>query len=419
MGSERAGAGAGPSAGSPERDFRATRAHEGAVRAAGEAATERAGPGYARRRPLAPIVGLTLVTGVVQVVGCTFAGRWQPLARPLDVWAYLLLLAGPLALLAVRRHPLPVLLVAVAATLGYFGAGYPGGPAIVAAIVALVATVLRGPRLAAWLVALAAVGGYLLFQALTGGLPGPGIGGVVGWTLVVLVGAEGARFRRERAAEQRRRAEEYGLRCASEERLRIARELHDVLGHHISLINVQAGVALHLMEHGGDPEQARSALAAIKESSKEVLREMRSTLGVMRGADEGAPRGPVPGLAAVPDLVERIAAAGLPVRLDAADDLGDVGEHAGLAAYRIVQEALTNVRRHAPGAAAVVTLRRSGAALVVTVADDGPGPGTSDGSGRGIAGMTERAAALGGTLEAGPGEAGGFRVHARLPVERS
>ena len=375
--------------------------------------------GRPRRRRRAPIVGIALVAGLVQIVGCTFAGQWQPLARPLDVWGYLLLLAGPVALLAVRRYPLPVLLVAAAASFGYFAAGYPGGPAIVAAIIALVATVLSGQRLAAWVVAVVAVGGSLLLQALTGGVPGPGIGAAVGWTLVILVGSEGARFRRERMAEQRRRAEEYGLRCASEERLRIARELHDVLGHHISLINVQAGVALHLMENGGDPEQARGALAAIKVSSKEVLREMRSTLGVMRDADEGAPRGPVPGLAAVPELVGRIAEAGLPVRLDAADDLGDVGEHAGLAAYRIVQEALTNVRRHAPGAAAVVTLRRDGDDLLVTIVDDGPGRAPSDGSGRGIAGMTERAAALGGTLVAGPGENGGFRVHAVLPVVAS
>lgn len=367
-------------------------------------------------RTIVPVVA----TGAVQVGACTVAGHWQPDARPLDVWAYLLLVAGPLALLRVRRRPVEVLVVTVLASLAYFGLGYPGGPAILATIVALVAAVVAGKRVAAWLIGVVGVGGYLLGHALSGSpVPGPGIGALVGWTLVVLVGSEGLRVRRERIAEERRRAEEYGLRCATEERLRIARELHDVLGHHISLINVQAGVALHLMDDGGDPTQARDALTAIKRSSKEVLREMRTTLGVLRGADEAAPRGPVPGLAAVPDLVGRVCEAGLDVRLVDDGPLGDVGEHAGLAAYRIVQEALTNVRRHAPGAAAVVTLRREDSDLHVTVADDGPGTTASDGSGRGIAGMSERATALGGTLSAGPADGGGFLVEAGLPVGAS
>ncbi|GAA4868467.1 sensor histidine kinase [Pseudonocardia benzenivorans] len=361
-----------------------------------------------------------VVTLVVQVGVCSAAARWQPDARPLDVWAYLLLVAGPLALLAVRRAPVAVLVGTTAASLLYFGLGYPGGPAVLATIVALVATVVAGRRLVAWLVGFVGVGGYLLTHALGGSpVPGPAIGALVGWMLVVLVGSEGVRVRRERVAEERRRAAEYGLRCATEERLRIARELHDVLGHHISLINVQAGVALHLMDSGGDPAQTRDALTAIKRSSKEVLREMRTTLGVLRGADEAAPRGPVPGLGAVPDLVGRVCEAGLDVRLVDDGPLGEVDEQAGLAAYRIVQEALTNVRRHAPGAAAVVAIRRDGPDLRVVVTDDGPGAAPSDGSGRGIAGMTERATALGGALTAGPAGGGGFRVEARLPVGAS
>lgn len=376
----------------------------------------RAGPAGRWLKVVVPAV----VVAVVQVGACTVAGRWQPDARPLDVWAYLLLVAGPAALLVVRRHPVPVLVATVAASFAYFTLGYPGGPAVLAAIVALVATVVAGQRLAAWLVGVVGIGGYLLGHALAGNaIAGPGVGALVGWTLVVLVGSEGVRIRRERIAEERRRAEEYGLRCATEERLRIARELHDVLGHHISLINVQAGVALHLMDGGGDPEQTREALTAIKRSSKEVLREMRTTLGVLRDADEAAPRGPVPGLGAIPDLVGRVHEAGADVRLVDEGPLDEVGEQTGLAAYRIVQEALTNVRRHAPGAAAVVTLRRTGSALYVTVVDDGaggPAATAEEGAGRGIAGMTERATALGGTLTAAPVPAGGFRVDAVLPV---
>ncbi|RTL70706.1 MAG: sensor histidine kinase [Pseudonocardiaceae bacterium] len=366
------------------------------------------------------VVVPAVVVGIIQVGACTVAGRWQPDARPLDVWAYLLLVAGPAALLVVRRHPVPVLIATVAASFAYFSLGYPGGPAVLAAIVALVATVVAGQRLAAWLVGVVGIGGYLLGHALAGNaIAGPGVGALVGWTLVVLVGSEGVRIRRERIAEERRRAEEYGLRCATEERLRIARELHDVLGHHISLINVQAGVALHLMDGGGDPAQTREALTAIKRSSKEVLREMRTTLGVLRDADEAAPRGPVPGLGAIPDLVGRVREAGADVRLVDDGPLGEVGEQTGLAAYRIVQEALTNVRRHAPGAAAVVTLRRTGSELHVTVVDDGVGASAAradEGAGRGIAGMTERAAALSGTLTAAPVPSGGFRVDAVLPV---
>ncbi|ODU01137.1 MAG: hypothetical protein ABS81_21505 [Pseudonocardia sp. SCN 72-86] len=364
-----------------------------------------------------------VLIAVVQVGACTVAGRWQPDARPLDVWAYLLLVAGPAALLVVRRYPVPVLVATVAASFGYFTLGYPGGPAVLAAIVALVATVVAGQRLAAWAVGVVGIGGYLLGHTLAGNtIAGPGVGALVGWTLVVLVGSEGVRIRRERIAEERRRAEEYGLRCATEERLRIARELHDVLGHHISLINVQAGVALHLMDGGGDPAQTRDALTAIKRSSKEVLREMRTTLGVLRDADEAAPRGPVPGLGAIPDLVGRVCEAGLDVRLVDDGPLGEVDEQTGLAAYRIVQEALTNVRRHAPGSAAAVTLRRTGSELHVTVVDDGaggPAATTEEGAGRGIAGMTERATALGGTLTAAPVAGGGFRVDAVLPVGAS
>jgi len=216
-----------------------------------------------------------------------------------------------------------------------------------------------------------------------------------------------AELGRTRAEQARVRAEQQ-RRQASEERLRIARELHDVLGHHLSLINVQAGVGLHLMDE--QPEQARTALVAIKQASAEALREVRSVLGVLRAQDEQAPRTPAPSLANLAALADdagaRTVTEGVPRALPAELDR---------AAYRIAQEALTNVRRHAgPAASARVTIGYAPDALTVRVADDGIGGLAEDGNG--IAGMRARAVALGGTLTAGPADGSGFLVEARLPL---
>jgi signal transduction histidine kinase len=216
-----------------------------------------------------------------------------------------------------------------------------------------------------------------------------------------------AELARTRAEQARTRAEQE-RRQASEERLRIARELHDVLGHHLSLISVQAGVGLHLMDER--PEQARAALQAIKQASAEALREVRSVLGVLRAEDEQAPRSPAPSLANLDTLAEdagaRTVVEGQPRELPAELDR---------AAYRIAQEALTNVRRHAgPSAQATITLAYAADGLTLRICDDGAGGVPSD-TGNGIAGMRARAAALGGTLTAGPGPAGGFQVEAHLP----
>jgi signal transduction histidine kinase len=210
---------------------------------------------------------------------------------------------------------------------------------------------------------------------------------------------------RAAAAEARRRQ-------GSEERLRIARDLHDVLGHHISLINVQAGVALYLMDD--DPEQARSALTAIKQSSRDLLREMRSTLGVLRGVDEEPPHDPVAGLSRLDDLVEATRAAGLPVTVEIGGEPRELPPSVDTAAYRIIQEALTNARKHAGPAQASVLLTYTEDGITMRIDDDGTGPAGTTGGGDGIPGMRERAAALGGTLTAGPRPGGGFRVDAHL-----
>ncbi|HYT10836.1 MAG TPA: ATP-binding protein, partial [Mycobacteriales bacterium] len=189
--------------------------------------------------------------------------------------------------------------------------------------------------------------------------------------------------------------------------------------HHISMINVQAGVALHLMDER--PEQARTALTAIKQASRESLGELRSVLELLRQGDEAAPRTPAPGLDALETLSSRAAAAGLPVRVEVSGTPRRLPAAVDLAAYRIVQEALTNVARHAGRATADVRLEYGDDELVVQVDDDGavPAPAgrsTAGGTGSGLLGMAERASALDGEVEAGPRAGGGFRVRARLPL---
>jgi signal transduction histidine kinase len=243
------------------------------------------------------------------------------------------------------------------------------------------------------------------------------------WVAITIALAEANKVRREqfaqlakvRAEEAKARAEQQ-RRQASEERLRIARELHDVLGHHLSLINVQAGVGLHLMD--SKPEQARAALAAIKEASAEALREVRSVLAALNKRDEAAPRTPAPGLDQVGELVADAATAGLPVSTEVTGVARPLPSEVDRAAFRIVQEALTNVRRHAgDGVSASLRIEYGIDTLTVTVDDDGTAePSTMDDGGGGITGMRERASALGGDLFAGLRPAGGFRVRARLPI---
>jgi signal transduction histidine kinase len=227
------------------------------------------------------------------------------------------------------------------------------------------------------------------------------------------------------AARQRRQAAEWSRAeeargRAGEERMRIARELHDVLAHNISLINVQAGVALHLMDE--QPGQSRSALVAIKQASNDALGELRSVLDVLRQGDEAPPRTPASGLAHLDRLVAGVSATGLQVQTRVEGTPRPLPAGTDLAAYRIVQESLTNVTRHAGPASATVLVRYGPADLTVQVDDDGRGPAASgdsgNGTGNGIRGMRERVAALGGELTTGPRPGGGFRVQARLPLNR-
>jgi signal transduction histidine kinase len=337
----------------------------------------------------------------------------------MNALSVLLLVGGPAALVMRRRYPTTVLIFVLGTTLTYFLLDYPRGPIFLALIVAYVGAVMSGRRIAA-MATLAA--GYLAFLWLglllgVGNAPGTGEAlGVAAWLLVLAAIAELARGRRDRGIEYARVRREETRRRASEERLRIARELHDVLAHNISLMNVQAGVALHLMDE--QPEQARTALAAIKAASNDALDELRSVLDILRQTGEEPPRSPTSGLADVGALISRSERAGVQISEQIEGPPRPLPAKVDLAAFRIIQEALTNITRHAPKARASVRIHFASQDLIVQVDSDGQeAPRPSGGGGNGIRGMRERAAALGGEVEAGPRPGGGFRVRARLPFD--
>ncbi|MFC9701143.1 sensor histidine kinase [Streptomyces sp. NPDC056943] len=366
----------------------------------------------------------TLVIAVLVMAGTGFAARNQPDRETLDVLGRALLLLGTAPLVLRHRRPVPVVFAVVAVTLGYLAAGYPYGPVFVLVAVACFAAVVHGHRTAAWwALGLLWLGHLLLSHWLYRWLP-PAGDGPAPWgqelpagafAVAVLAASELVRVRREQWAQQRAERAAAERRRADEERLRIARELHDVLAHSISVINVQAGVGLALLD--ADPEQARTALTTIKAASKEALGEVRQVLDTLRTPGD-APRAPAPGLGRLPELVEQAAAAGLTVTVTASGPpAAALPPGADLAAFRIVQEALTNVVRHSGSRTARVEIAHGPARLDLRVDDDGPATGTeAGGSGNGLAGMRERAAALGGTIEAGVRPDGGFRVHAVLPL---
>jgi signal transduction histidine kinase len=374
-----------------------------------------------RWRPGRRDIALAVVVTVAQVGLTIVAGTHQDPERDLDAFGVILLALGPVALAWRRRYPLSVYAVVFTSALAYWVSGYPQGPVFFALIIAFVTVVLAGHRAVAWV---SIVLGYVSFQwlgVLLGTRDDPSLASALGlaaWLLVLATTAEIAGIRRERAAETARaRREEQRLR-ASEERLRIARELHDVVAHNLSLINVQAGTALHLIHER--PEQAEGALSAIKQASKDALDELRSVLDVLRAGDEAAPRVPTPTLADLDTLVERTAAAGVPVELRIDGTRRPLGLPIETAAYRVTQEALTNVARHAGPARTVVHVSYGSDAVVIEIEDDGRGPRTNGaaGTGKGLTGMRERVQALGGRLDAGPQPGRGFRVRAWIPTGR-
>jgi signal transduction histidine kinase len=366
-------------------------------------------------------------------------------SRQADGWTYALLVVQLLALVVRRRAPRAASLVCGLALTGWYVAGHHGEALNLPTMVALYTVAVQGDRrttVATGVVAAAWSGGLAE-------LAGNPVGSPVlemAWPAVPLLLGEVVRGRREllaAAVERAERAEadreREGRRRADEERLRIARELHDVVAHTLVAVNVHMNVASQAF--GSHPDAAERAIAQARASSKEALAELRAAVAVLREGPEGAgeaPPAPAPGLDRLGDLVAGARRAGLAVTLDDTPVGGQpVPAVVGLAAYRIVQEALANVVRHAGATAASVTLTRepgagAGAgteALVVEVRDDGTGPPpppppdddtaatAAPVAGHGLVGMAERAAVLGGTLRHGPGPAGrGFVVRATLPT---
>ena len=351
---------------------------------------------------------------VVAVVGSFGAANGQTDRRGLDAVAIVLLLVGPAALAVRDRWPVAAAATSIGAACVFIGRGHPYGPIFLSVVVGLFAAVQSGRRVMTWAVAGAGYVGFLVAGAVDpraeddlGWVHWALVGG---WLVVVLALSEVARARREQAAERARAAEEEERRRVGEQRLGLAQELHDVLAHNISLINVQASTALHLLDN--EPERARPALAAIKDASRDSLHQLRAALDTLRRGDD-APRAPAPRLADLDELLDGVRASGLNVHLDRPLPAPPLPAAVELAAYRIVQEALTNVTRHA-GARTVTVRLGYDEGVTVEVLDDGAG-GRGP-AGNGITGMRERATALGGTLDAGPSPGGGFRVVARLPV---
>jgi signal transduction histidine kinase len=360
---------------------------------------------------------LAVAVAFICVMGSEPAQVWQPRHRPLDFFAYTLLLVSSLVLTARRAAPRVTLAVTVLGASVYLVSGYGFGPVLIPLAIAVytVAAHLPARRAAVaagvatpFLVAHTVLGPY--HTDPTGILPG------VAWIVVPFAIGTAVRLGREASGRQR---EERVRQVAYEERLRVAQEVHDVVGHGLTAIAMQADVALHVLAKR--PEQAVAALTAISQTSRAALAELRATLNLMRGeAGAETDRGPAPGLAQIGALADRVTRAGVPVTLRDELPTGPMPAAVELAAYRIVQESLTNVLRHAGPATATVSVRRVDGQLDIEVTDTGRGvprdPHRGSAAGQGITGMRERAVALGGSLRAGPAPGGGYAVHAVLPV---
>ena len=335
--------------------------------------------------------------------------------------AFSLIIVAGAALAWRYLYPRTVLCVSTAGVVIYSLLGYVNGAALLMPAVAMwaFATLAAIRRSVVWAVAVTAVlmGATALHNPF-----GPAGGGLVlvpADIAVAMFGGIAVGNRRAYVASQRERAEREARALIDEERLRIARELHDVVAHTMATINVQASAAAALLPQR--PEQAAESLAAIRAASKEGLRELRAILNVLRRADDPADSTqPAPGLTRLDALAEGVRQAGLPVTVTITGGPRPLPAVTDLAAYRIIQEALTNSIRHAGPATATVAVRYGADDLEIEIADTGRGAalrsGNPGGSGHGLRGMRERATAAGGTIDIGPGSSGGFRVAACFPV---
>jgi signal transduction histidine kinase len=350
------------------------------------------------------------------------AARSVPGTRPLDALAFFLLAAAALSLVGWRFAPVAAFVACLAWTVLFVWLGYSPGPIYLAPFAGLLVVVARS-RAATWVPAaiLSAVS-LALARTASGWSLGILVFGVV-WLAATGLFAVGVRVRRgfQAEIEARERFEQHSIeeesrRKAAEERLRIARDVHDVVGHSLAVISLQAGVAEHLLKNR--PDEAQRAVAAIRSVSKEALSQLRTELAQLRGMDGATPiAGGAPGLAEVPALVDSLRAAGVAVELEVKSAGRPVPDIISAACYRIVQEALTNVARHAgPGTSAKVRLDATDDQLEIEILDDGPGSASSNPGGQGLIGMRDRTTALGGRFTSNDRPDGGFRVSAVLPL---
>ncbi|MGW4941957.1 sensor histidine kinase [Actinoplanes sp. NPDC004185] len=356
---------------------------------------------------------LVLVLLAIGLAGTAPAGRNQGIPS-VSGWAYALVVTAALVLVARRLLPVTVLAVTTVAVSLYLLGGNPFGPILLSLAVAVYTVAAHRPLGQAAIAAAGALGLLIIAGLIGDGLGMEAVAPQVAWVAGPLAIGVTVRVGREQVLQNRR---DEARRQADAERLRVAQEVHDVVGHGLAAIMMQADIALHVLPK--QPEQAEAALTAISRTSRESLDELRATLGAVRRGDDPDDRSPAPGLARLDELVDRTRAVGVPVAVDVAGPLGSLPAAVDLAAYRIVQESLTNVLRHAGTATASVRLAVTGDDLTVSISDTGRGsPPRPARDGHGLAGMKERVSALGGSLTAGPRPEGGFAVTATLPVRR-
>lgn len=348
-----------------------------------------------------------------------------PGTRVPDATLYALLVLGCIPYPWRRRAPVLVLLLASLPVLAIIGLGYSS--AVIGSGLFLLAYTVAA-RCSARTTALTGLYVALMLAVVAAIAPDRMPLAELATNTALFVGAlglgRGAHLRlrnaallAERAELAERAREEEAARAVSEERLRIARELHDVVGHTMGVIALQAGVGAHVIDT--DRDEAKAALLSIAQTSRSALAEIRQILGALRSEQDVVPVRPAPGLAALPDLAGELAAAGLPVRVQVCGDPAGVPAGVDVTAYRVVQESLTNVLRHAGRATAEVRVEYQPGEIVLEVLDDGSGPGAgAAGGGHGQIGMRERVAVWGGTLDTGPHAEGGYRVAARLPYQK-
>ncbi|MFD7085462.1 sensor histidine kinase [Streptomyces sp. NPDC059918] len=392
-------------------------------------------PAMVRLRSVLPAVGEIVYAIGSLWISATMLRNWpdpQGYWRDTDAWAYALLAAIYLPLVLRRRFPVAILVSTALCVACYFTLGYYHVVAVCGLALALYTVAsLRDRRVSARCAA-----GALLVLLWGTRLAEPGIGPLsVGFvtvtTIVCWVTGDGSRRLRELTRQLRREQAEKARRAVMEERIQIARELHDVIAHHVSVISVQTGLAGYVFS--SDPPTARRALDTIGDSAHEALAEMRRMLVVLR--DDGrAPAGPDPargaGLGRLGELVKRVGEAGVPVEVSVTGTAHPLPPGIDLCAYRVIQEALTNVIKHAPASRTTVRVHYGEDELRVRVTDDGSGRAAArtgarvsaaapGGTGQGLIGMRERATIYHGTVTAAPAPEGGFEVSLRVPVPRA